>query len=104
MGKRHRRAHVASYVVLMLHLLKWQFQPQRRSRSWAKSIDRERIKIVEREVETTELRKLADARIDSIFQRAARLASEETNLPLSTFPDVCPYTADQLRDRDYLPE
>tara|TARA_R110002020_G_scaffold232842_3_gene444355 strand:+ start:1230 stop:1544 length:315 start_codon:yes stop_codon:yes gene_type:complete len=104
MGKRHRRAHVASYIILMMHLLKWQFQAERRSRSWLTSIDRERLNIAERETESTDLQKLAEAGLDHIFQQALRRAAAETRLPLSTFPETCPYTANQLRDRDYLPE
>ncbi|MEX6506320.1 DUF29 domain-containing protein [Jiella sp. M17.18] len=104
MGKRHRRAHLSGYVVLMLHLVKWEFQPERRSRSWINTIKRERVRIAVREASSSDLRTMAESQMDAIFGRAVRLASQETRLPLSTFPDTCPYTIQELRDRDFLPE
>lgn len=104
MGKRHRRAYHSSCRVLMLHLLKWQFQPERRSRSWADSIRRERTNIADEEEVGSDVRTVTDREVAIIYRRAVRLAAQETRLPLSTFPETCPYTVDQLRDRDYLPE
>ena len=49
MGKEQRRALSSSYRILIAHLLKWQFQPQLRSRSWEQTIDRERDNIIDRE-------------------------------------------------------
>ena len=104
MGKRHRRAHHSSYRILMLHLLKWQFQPTRRSRSWMDSIRRERENISEQEDVSSDYRNITEREIATIYRHASRLPSQETRLPLSTFPDTCPYTTQELRDRDFLPE
>ena len=53
---------------------------------------------------SSDLRDLAEKEVAVVYRRAARLASQETGLPLSTFSDSCHYTVEQLRDRDYLPE
>ncbi|WP_420844723.1 DUF29 family protein [Jiella avicenniae] len=104
MSKSRRRAHVSSYILLMQHLSKWQFQRERRSRSWVGTIDHERIGIAGREAESSEFRVASAMHLADAYRRARRSAAHETELPLSTFPETCPYTAEQLRDRDFLPE
>ena len=43
MGKRDKRELVSHFIILIAHLLKWQFQPHQRSNSWQNSIDEPRI-------------------------------------------------------------
>ncbi|MBO0904165.1 DUF29 domain-containing protein [Jiella sonneratiae] len=104
MGKRHRRALHSSYRILMLHPLKWHFQPERRSRSWAESIRRERTNITDQQDLRSDIKAIDAGEIAMIYRRAVRLAAQETALPLSTFPQTCPNTDAQLRDHHYLPE
>lgn len=104
MGKRHRRAHLASYLVLMAHLLKWQYQPQRRSRSWSGTIERERLRIERREEQSRILERAAWSELQSVYARARQEAALQTELPLTVFPVTCPYTMFQLRDRHFMPE
>lgn len=104
MGKRHRRAYLSSYTVLVVHLLKWQFQPTRRSRSWSNTIERERAKIEVYEASLGGENRMNTAELERVYPRAVRDAVGETNLPLSTFPETCPYTIIQLRNYDYMPD
>lgn len=103
MGKRHRRAHLATLSGLMTHLLKWQYQPQRRSRSWQNTIERARVEILKREHLSPNLAKDARDFAEIVYERARGDAADETGLPLAMFPERCPYAADQLRDQDFLP-
>lgn len=104
MGRRQQRAHRASYCLLLAHLLKWQFQPSRRSRSWAVTIARERLNILERESESQGLQRMAGDYLGWAYAVACRVAAREAGLPLATFPAECPYTIEFLRDHDALPE
>lgn len=103
-GKSERRALKSSYRVLIQHLLKWQFQPERRSRSWADTIRTQRTEVESDEEDNPSLKAESDAIVAAAYRLARKQAADETGLPLATFPDTCPYTPDQLRNRDHLPE
>ena len=104
MGKEQRRALSSSYRILIAHLLKWQFQPQLRSRSWEQTIDRERDNIIDREKMNPSLGKDAKRLVEEVYRRAIREAAKETELPRNTFPFDCPYSMEQLRDPDWMPD
>jgi Domain of unknown function DUF29 len=104
MGREQRSALKSSYRILIVHLLKWQFQPSRRARSWELTIVRERNNIADREEDNRTLRNEAASIVDEVYRRAARQAARETKVPIATFPADCPYTLDQLRDPDWMPE
>jgi hypothetical protein len=103
MGNELEHALTSSYRLVILHLLKWQFQPQFRGESWEITINRERDNIESREEDKPSLKAKASDFVAKTYVRARRNASKETGLPLSTFPEICPYTLDQLRDFDWMP-
>jgi hypothetical protein len=104
MARHHRSALKSSYRLVIVHLLKWQYQPARRARSWEQTIVRERNNIADYEEDNATLRNDAGKLIADIYRRAAHQAARETKLPASTFPPDCPYSLEQLRDPDWMPE
>jgi hypothetical protein len=103
MGKSERHA-LGSYLKnILMHLLKWQYQPERRGNSWKLSIINGRDGI-ERSLEYSpslapQLTTMATAE----YRRARKMAAAETGLPLITFPDQCPFTVEQITG-DYWPD
>jgi hypothetical protein len=104
MGSEQRLALMSSYRLLVSHLLKWQFQPERRSTSWQVTIIRERDHIEEREKINHALRNDAKRLVDEVYYKDVREAATETGLAKSAFPADCPYTLEQLRDPDWMPK
>lgn len=104
LGSEQRHALESSYRILILHLLKWQFQSARRSRSWDSTISRERGLVLRREKRNHTLRARAQELVDDIYPDAVREASKETGLPPAIFPATCPYSLDFLRKHDAMPE
>jgi hypothetical protein len=103
MGQRDRR-EVRSYLTrLMMHLLKWQFQPGQRSGSWAVSIDDSRDELGYIFEQSPSLRLFSTQAVTGLYPAARRKASRETGLPQSAFPTECPYSLDQLLDYDFPP-
>ena len=107
LGKRDRRA-VESYLeVVMMHLLKWVYQPQERARrglSWRRSIDNARGRLEKLARDNPSLRELPPALVEHAYHRARRGAARDTGLPLTTFAAICPWNLEQLQDEDFLPE
>ena len=103
MGRREKHS-IRSYLQnVLLHLLKWQYQPQRRGTSWRSSIYNGRDQIEELLEENPSLRAQLGVIVEKSYPNARRLAANETGLPLSTFPDVCPFTVEQITG-DWWPD
>jgi hypothetical protein len=95
MANRDRRAVKKRLSILMAHLLKWQFQPERRSRSWHTTILVQRADLLDR-TESGVLRLHAAEVLPKAYADAVRFAVAETGLPESTFPADCPYSLDDV--------
>ncbi|RZT08946.1 protein of unknown function DUF29 [Duganella sp. CF402] len=89
---------------LITSLLKYQFQPQRRSRSWVMTINSHRNKIQHLLQRMPSLRSQLDEYVADEYPRAIRDAAWETCLPPSTFPQKSPYTTDQILDANFFPD
>jgi hypothetical protein len=102
--KSERRAVRSQLRRLMSHLLKWSYQPERRSDSWHTTImDARRLLADDLEDNGTLARELT-ALAEWVYPRARREAAKDTRLPLVTFPEACPWHLDQLQDEDFFPD
>jgi hypothetical protein len=85
--------------IVILHLLKWDHQPARRSRSWVLSIEEHRRRIARLLKKNPSLKSSLDDAVDEGYEDARGDAIRETDLPAETFPHVCPYVWDVIVDR-----
>jgi hypothetical protein len=92
MGKRDYRALRSRTEVLLTHLLKWRYQPEKRSRSWAGTIltQRSRIQLIVADSPSFEGR--IEREMPEVYANAIRKASVETAIPENSFPAECPWT------------
>ena len=98
MARRDRKEVLSRLVVLLLHLLKWDHQPDRRSGSWMATILEQRRELAF-DLDSRTLRNHAEAVLAKAYASAARDAAAETRLPADTFPADCPYTLDEVLSR-----
>ncbi len=103
MGKSEQRSLSSRLEELTLHLLKWCYQPKRRSRSWELSIIKQRDGIADLLEESPSLRSKLPELLEKAYSRARRYAAKETNLPLKTFPEQPAFTLDQILDNEFWP-
>ncbi len=103
-GKTEKRELVSRLTVLLLHMLKWQFQPSRRGASWRASISNARDDIDDHLDDNPSLKSLLGASVAAGYRRARRQAAAETDLPETVFPVSCPWSYDQMIDPDFWPE
>lgn len=104
MGKAEKRELVSRLTILLLHLLKWRFQPGLRGASWRNSVRVQRIALAAHLADNPSLKSvLADAVTDAY--RVARIEAEtETGLTETTFPEVCPWAFDRMMADDFWPD
>lgn len=95
MAQRDRREVKSRLVVLIAHLLKLQFQPKKRSRSWQVTVESQRQELADFAGEGV-LRSHAETILPAAYANAVKRAVTDTGLPASTFPVDCPYTFDAL--------
>lgn len=104
MGRAEKRELVSRLTVLLLHLLKWRFQPDQRGRSWRLSIIEQRLRITDHLADNPSLK----ARLPEALAAAHRLArleaARETGLELDMFPDTCPWTFPEIMEEDFWPQ
>lgn len=103
MGKRERRELVSRLTVLLAHLLKWQYQPSHRSRSWQNTLTVQRGELSDLLEDSPSLRAELEQYIDRAYARARLLAEDETGLQASAFPSDCPYALEAILDPAFLP-
>jgi hypothetical protein len=89
--------------VLIAHLLKWQFQPEKRSNSWKASIVEQRVRIARVLKRSPSLKSYPVGSVEGSFRIGVAEAIRETGLPETVFPTVCPYSADQILDETFYP-
>jgi hypothetical protein len=104
MGNSDKFALSSDLVVVLLHLLKWQYQPTKRTRSWEKSIAEHRRRIRRIFKSSPSLRNYFQQIFDECYLDARKQAKIETRLPLEHFPVNSPFTSQQVLDEDFLPE
>jgi len=103
LGRSDKRELFNRSRVLLLHLLKWQFQPERRGASWITTIREQRIQIEVVLSESPSLRRTLPEIIVKSYRYAAEQAALETDLHVATFPASCAWTPAQIIDKDWLP-
>lgn len=104
-GRSEQRELTHRMAILLAYLLKWQYQPERRSTSWALTTDGQRERIRRRLQKTPSLKSAlndvdwwADAWFDARIE-----ATQETGIEIQRFPLECPWTADEILDPAWKP-
>ena len=103
LGRQQRSELRNRLSVLLMHLLKWEYQPTKRSRSWNTTIRIQRIDIADLLVESPSLKPYLSEAIDKAYETAVLSAADETGLLEATFPDKAEYTAEQVLDSSFFP-
>jgi hypothetical protein len=106
LGKRDRRELGSRLEVLVMHLLKWCYQPEGResSHSWYDTILEQRGQMQQLLDDSPSLRLQVETLLAHRYARARRRAMGETQLPDTTFPQACPWTTEQVLDDEFWPE
>ncbi len=104
MGKTEKRELVSRLTVLLLHLLKWRFQPTKRSNSWKNSIATSRDQLTDHLDDNPSLKSRLPEAVASAFRYARRAAADETGLDDGALPAACPWPFEQMMDAEFWPD
>jgi Domain of unknown function DUF29 len=104
LGISRKHAVTSAIVVILKHLLKYHYQPQRRSRSWLSSIAEHRRRVRKEFQHAPSLRPYAGTEFEDCYRDARRQALIETGLAAEAVPETPSHTLDQTLDPDFLPD
>lgn len=103
LGRSEKRELISRLEVLLTHLLKWQFQSMRQSRSWELTIKQQRLRLQQHLSDNPSLKSQLNDAIDRAYQLAVIEAQKKISLPKSTFSTECPYSWNQIKNDEFYP-
>ncbi|MFB2896616.1 DUF29 domain-containing protein [Aerosakkonemataceae cyanobacterium BLCC-F50] len=103
LGRKERQELRNRLGVLLGHLLKWQFQSEKRSNSWLGTIREQRIQIKLLLQDSPSLKAYLSQGFLDAYELGLALAIKETLLDEQVFPEVCPYTPEQAMNVEFFP-
>ena len=103
MGKSEKRELESRLEVLLMHLLKWQYQPNFQGKSWELTIREQRAKSIRHLKENPSLKALLAEIFEYAYEGARMGAARQTGLSLEIFPTSCPWTFEQVTEPAFFP-
>lgn len=103
LGKQQRSELRNRLSILIGHLLKWEYQSNRRSRSWLMTIRVQRRDTLELVKENPSLKSYLQEALQKIYEKGRDLAAGEMNLPIKTFPLECLYSLEEILSDSFFP-
>jgi Domain of unknown function DUF29 len=91
----------SALTILFMHMLKWDLQPERRSRSWEATIREQRRRIAKLLRENPSLRAKLESAKEAGYGYGRDRASGETDIAIERFPEASPYSWQDIADRDF---
>jgi Domain of unknown function DUF29 len=104
MGRSEKHALESRLAVLLQHLLKWKYQPERRGRSWQLTLKEQRIKLAKLLKINSGLKNELDEILTDAYQLAVVKAAKETRFDETVFPTECPWQLIQITHTDFYPD
>jgi len=100
MGRGEKRELTNRLAVLLAHLLKWQFQPERRDKIWLLTIREQRRQVARVFDDNPSLCPQLGSILADAYGDAVLIAQREADLAEDSFPPECPWTFDQAMQDD----
>ncbi len=104
MAKRDHREVYSRLKVLLMHLLKWKYQPNKRTKSWKVTIRNQRDDLNFDFDESKTLKNYGLKQFDKTYKKARQLSSDETGLDMSVFPGKAPFSFHEIMNDDFFPD
>ena len=103
MGKSEKRELESRLEILLMHLLKWLYQPNFQGKSWELTIREQRAKTIRHLKENPSLKAKLVESFGFAYEDARMWAARETGLSLDIFPESCPWSFEQVIDPGFFP-
>ena len=96
LGKSDKRSLESCISLLLMHLLKIKYQPERHTRSWDITVGKTKTKILRLIKKNPSFKRFIPEIMHESYEDARKDASYETNLDIKKFPKKCPWTFEEI--------
>jgi hypothetical protein len=103
MGRSEKRSISSNLRILLMHLLKYKYQPEKRTNSWLLTIREHRKRLQEAFKTSPSLKRYYREIFKECYQDAREFAADETGLQITTFPEISPFSLEETLNSNYLP-
>lgn len=103
-GRSDRRSLQSDLKVVLVHLLKWRYQPQKRKSGWRSSINEHRDRIERILGDSPSLAQIPAQSLATEYRKARLEALDDTRLPKGRIPESCPFSIEEVLDPTYWPK
>jgi Domain of unknown function DUF29 len=104
LSRRERDVLYSNLKIVLLHLLRWEFQPHKQTNSWKASIAEHRQRIKRQIKKSPSLKSYPEEILSECYTETRELASIETELPIDAFPAECAYAIADILAPTFFPE
>ncbi|MGK7931619.1 MAG: DUF29 domain-containing protein [Microcystaceae cyanobacterium] len=104
MGKSQKHALKSNLIVILMHLLKYQYQPEKRSNSWRYTIREHRRRVITLLEDSPSLKPYLTEVFEGCYDYGVKEAADETGLSRNIFPVKSPFSLEETLDFDFLPD
>ncbi|MBE9143787.1 DUF29 domain-containing protein [Planktothrix mougeotii] len=103
MGRSEKNALKSNLRILLMHLLKYKYQPEKRTNSWVYTIIEHRQRLRDTFKTSPSLYRFFEEIFNESYEDARKLAAGETGLSINEFPPESPFTGEEVLNGDFLP-
>ena len=103
MGRSDKNALKSNFKILLMYLLKYKYQPEKRTNSWLYTIREHRQRLRDTFKTSPSLYRFFEDIFNESYQDARELAADETGLSIKIFPPESPFTVEEVLNADFLP-
>ncbi len=104
LGLSEFKSFVSAIEIVLVHMLKWDHQAERRSRSWTGSIREHRRRIARALKRNPSYSSRLEEAIEEAYDVATAMAERQIGIDFSTFPETCPYSWKEITQREHTLE
>jgi hypothetical protein len=104
LGRSDRRRIASDLKVILEHLIKWRYQPEKRKAGWRSTIREHRDRIERIIADSPSLARVPQDTLEAEYRKARAAAIEDTRLPEARVPEICPFGIEDVLDPGFWPE
>jgi hypothetical protein len=103
-GRNEKHALQNNLQIIFMHLLKYQYQPQKQSNRWRYPLLEHRYRLGITLKDSPSLKVYFQQIFAECYTKVCKIVALELELSLDSFPEKPPFTPEEILDIDYLPE
>lgn len=100
-GRSEFRAFTSAIELVLFHMMKWDYQPERQGRSWRTTINTQRKVVLALLEDNPSFKSRISEAIERAYDSVPDMVEAKTTIPAERLPQICPYSWDEIMTRPH---